>query len=112
MARYNPLTAAFETTAGLYGAAVTISLRTMRIQQGMLTGRVMADPENARMVAEKFAAAGEGMAAGALAWWRLINANPLSPLTVARRAQDAFFAPTRPGLERARANARRLSRRS
>jgi hypothetical protein len=63
------------------------------------------------MVAEKFAAASEGCAAGARAWMRLIEANPLSPLTVARRMSDAIYAPARPGLKRARDNAARLSRR-
>lgn len=112
MPRFDPFAAAFETTAGLYGAALTISLRTMRLQQGLLTGRAYGDPENTRMIAEKFAAASEGWTEGAAAWWRLLSANPLSPMTVARRAHDAFYAPSRPGLRRARANAKRLSRRS
>lgn len=75
-----------------------------------MTGRSFYDPENTRMVAEKFAAANEGYAAGARAWLRLASANPLSPMIVAHRVSDVFYAPTRPGLKRARQNAKRLSR--
>lgn len=106
----NMMTAAFETAAGFYGAAMTISLRTLRFQEGLLTGRSFSDPENTRMVTEKYAAAAEGCAAGARAWLRLAGANPLSPLVVAGRMSEAFYAPTRPGLKRARENAARLSR--
>lgn len=111
MAQSDPMTSWLEAAAGLYGAAVTISLRTLRLQQGLLTGRAFSDPENSRMVFEKLAAAGEGAADGAAAWWRLVNANPLSPHVVAKRANEAFYAPTKAGLRTARANARRLSRR-
>ncbi len=107
----HPLTAAYETAAGVFGAAMTISLRTIRFQQGLLTGRSFYDPENTRMVAEKFEAAGEGYAAGARAWMRVAAANPLSPFTVASHVSDALYAPARPGLKRARENATRLSRR-
>lgn len=107
----HPMTAAYETAAGFYSAAVTISLRTLRFQQGLITGRSFYDPENTRMVAEKFAAAGEGYAASARAWMRLAEANPLSVMTVARRMSDVLYAPSRPGLKRARENAVRLSRR-
>lgn len=95
----------------MFGAAMTISLRTIRFQQGLLTGRSFCDPENARMVAEKFAAAGEGYAAGAEAWMRLATAYPLSPIAAARHVSDALYAPARPGLKRARENAKRLTRR-
>lgn len=105
-----PVNAAFETAAGLFGAAVTISLRTVRFQNGLMTGKAHLDPENTRMVTEKIAAAGEGFAAGARAWMRFANANPLAPWLVAAHFSEALYAPARPGLRRAQANARRLSR--
>lgn len=107
---FNPVAAAYETSAGLCGAALTISLRTIRFQQGLFTGRTYFDPENTRMVAEKVAALGEGYAEGVVAWWRLATVNPLSFAAVAGRVGDAVLAPSRPALARARANAKRLTR--
>ncbi|WP_237480023.1 hypothetical protein [Lichenibacterium dinghuense] len=88
--------------------AVTLSVRVPQLLAGTMTAA-----ESTRMVAEKAAAAGEGLLAGSAAAAR-VAARRLARLAPHRAVEDALEiaeAMSRPARRRVKANAARLSKR-
>ena len=100
----------WETAVAANAAAATIMLRTARIQTALLAGDMRGGPETHRMVAEKVKAVQDGY----LAWLKALPATMAAPYVwsglTAEQATGLALAFARPGMRKARANARRLTR--
>ncbi len=111
-AGFDALDAWFETAVALNAAITTISLRTMGLAMPSAGQKAGIDPETQRMVVEKIDAATEGSREMQMLWLKMA----MMPLSI--RYADVpnlgammAMAYVRPGYARARANARRLTRR-
>lgn len=101
-----PLGAFAELAAAGVATAVTLSVRLPQLAAGTLSAA-----EATRMVAEKAAAAGEGLLAGSAVAARIAAERALRPAPH-RALEDAMAvveAASRPARRRVKANARRLS---
>ena len=110
MARNDPLSLWFETALAMNAAALTIAVRTMKLQQAWLAGDLTGGPEASRMVIEKIAAAQAGAMRAGLAMASMAIAPPRTAKGLRAKTAAAVAAGARPGFRKARANARRLTR--
>ncbi len=106
--KYDPLTAWLETVTAMNAAAATITIRMMRMQAAMLAGDPRGGREAESLVAEKTKAAAQGYMA---AW----QAAPFiwtakSPRALFDVVSSVGMAAAAPGMKKAKANAKRLSR--
>ncbi len=108
-ARRNPLTLWFDTAAAMNAAAVTIAMRTIKIQQAMLMGDITGGAEARRMVTEKTIAAQQGYWRGITAITAILLSPPARTPSILSASERVASASLRPGYQKARANARRLT---
>jgi hypothetical protein len=110
MPRNDPFSLWFEAAAAMNAAALTIAMRTLKLQQAWLSGDLSGGPEGSRMVMEKIIAAQTGAVRMAFAAASMALTPPQSAKAAQRRTGAIVAAGVRPGFKKARANARRLTR--
>lgn len=107
--RANPFSLWFETAVAMNAAAVTISMRLLRMQQAILLGDLIGGSESRRMVTEKILAVRHGYWRGAEAVVDLMLARP-GTADYWSKMSAVPSATLRPGFSKARSNARRLTK--
>ena len=105
----------FDTATATNAAALTIFLRMMGFTAAARQGRLAHDPELTRMIDEKYRAAYKGSIAASKIWsdlfWSMAGGTVPTFCGVWDTASRATVSGTKPGYRKARANAKRLSRR-
>lgn len=91
-------------------AALTISVRTFRMQRAFLAGDFTGGAEAHRMVIEKIVAAQKGAIAAGVALAAIAITPPRTVRSAQARVRGAAAASLGPGYRKARSNARRLTR--
>ncbi len=107
---FNPFSAWLETATAVTAVTTTIAVRSMRIHGAMLAGDASGGPEARSMVSEKITAAHDGYAAALAAAPRLWSAR--SGYSFWNAAAAMNLAATAPAMNKARANAERLTKRA
>lgn len=110
MARNDPFSLFVESALAMNAAMVTIAMRSMKIQQAMLAGDLSGGPEASRMVIEKISAAQTGALRMGFGFASMAMSPPRSMEAAEKRTRAAVASGVRPGFDKARANARRLTR--
>ena len=110
MPRHDPFSLWMEAGLAMNAAALTITMRIMKVQQAMLTGDLSGGPEASRMVIEKIIAAQTGALRMGVGLASMALRPPRSLKAAENRTRAAVASGVRPGFKKARANARRLTR--
>ena len=110
MPRDDPFSLWMEAALAMNAAALTIAMRTMKLQQAMLAGDLFGGPEASRMAIEKIIAVQTGALRMGLGFVSMALRPPRSLKAAENRTRAAVAAGVRPGFKKARANARRLTR--
>lgn len=110
MARNDPFSLWMETALAMNAAALTIAMRTMKLQQAMLAADFSGGPEASRMTLEKIVAAQTGALRMGVGFASMALRPPRSLEAAVKRTRALVASGVRPGFNKARANARRLTR--